>query len=89
MLKKDIRLGLDKVKAAIANGTALKSSGDAMEAELLKTEQKAIELRSVAGAYITMLSYFINKPLDENTIFEKPASLVASQQINRPELILL
>ena len=88
MLKKDIQLGLDKVKAAIANGTALKSSGDAMEAELLKTEQKAIELRSVAGAYITMLGYFINKPLDENTVFEKPVSLVVSQKINRPELIL-
>lgn len=88
MLKKDIQLGLDKVKAAIANGTALKSSGDAMEAELLKTEQKAIELRSIARAYITMLGYFINKPMDENAVFEKPASPVASQQINRPELIL-
>jgi outer membrane protein TolC len=88
MLKKDIQLGLNKVKAAIANGTALKSSGDAMEAELLKTEQKAIELSSIARAYISMLSYFINKPMDENSVFEKPASLVASQQINRPELIL-
>lgn len=88
MLKKDIRLGLDKVKAAIANGTALKSNGDVLEAELLKTEQKAIELRSVARAYTTMLSYFINKPLDENTNFEKPANLVASLQISRPELLL-
>jgi outer membrane protein TolC len=88
MLKKDIQLGLDKVKAAIANGTALKSSGDALTAELLKAEQKTIELSSVAGAYIAMLSYFINKPLDENTVFEKPASPVASTQINRPELIL-
>jgi outer membrane protein TolC len=88
MLKKDIQLGLEKVKAAITNGTALKSSGDALAAELLKSEQKAIELRSVASAYITMLGYFINKPLDENTVFEKPVSLAVSQTINRPELLL-
>lgn len=88
MLEKDIQLGLDKVKAAINNGTALKSSGDALAAELLKTEQKAIELKSVATAYITMLGYFINRPLDENTIFEKPASPAIAQNVNRPELLL-
>ena len=88
MLKKDIRLGLDKVKAAIANGTALKSSGDALEAEILKADQRAIELQSMSAAYISMLSYFINKPLDNDIVLERPASLVASQQINRPELIL-
>jgi len=88
MLKKDIRLGLDKVKASIANGTALKSSGDALEAELLKADQRAIEVQSLHHAYISMLSYFINKPLSENSVLVRPASPVAAQQINRPELIL-
>ncbi|MEP7373231.1 MAG: TolC family protein [Chitinophagaceae bacterium] len=88
MLKKDIRLGLDKVKAAITNGTALKSSGDALEAQLLETDQQAIELKSLSQAYNSMLGYFINKPLDENSVFERPENLTVTQQINRPELLL-
>jgi hypothetical protein len=76
------------VKAAIANGTALKSSGDALEAELLKSDQRAIELKSLSQAYISMLGYFINKPLDENSIFERPTNLIVTREINRPELTL-
>ncbi|MGZ8550179.1 MAG: TolC family protein, partial [Chitinophagaceae bacterium] len=44
LLKKDIQLGLTKINAAIANGTALKSSGDALQAELMKSNQRTIEL---------------------------------------------
>ena len=88
MLKKDIQLGLDKVKAAIANGTALKSSGDALEAQLLETDQRAIELRSLSQAYTSMLGYFINKPLNENSLLERPASPIVIRQIDRPELRL-
>ena len=88
MLKQNIQLGLDKIKAAIANGTALKSSGDALEAEILKADQRAIELKALSVAYINMLSYFINKLLDENSIFERPAALAAAKEINRPKLVL-
>ncbi len=88
ILKKDIQLGIDKVKAAIANGTALKSSADALQAELLKTDQRSIELKSANKAYRDMLGHFLNKTVHENTVLEKPARLVTSSSINRPELKL-
>jgi outer membrane protein TolC len=88
ILKKDIELGITKINAAIANGTALKSSADALQAELLKADQRSIELRSASQAYRDMLGHFINRPLDETVALEKPAKISASQMINRPELIL-
>ena len=88
ILKKDIQLGISKINAAIANGTALKSSGDALQAELLKADQRSIELRSANQAYRDMLSLFINRPLDENSVLEKPAKISLSQTINRPEIVL-
>lgn len=88
ILKKDIQLGLSKINAAIANGTALKSSADALQAELLKTDQRNIELRSVSQAYRDMLGLFINRSLDEHIVLEKPEKISASQTIKRPELTL-
>jgi len=88
ILKKDIQLGITKINAAIANGTALKSSGDALQAELLKTDQRSIELKSVNRAYRDMLGLFINRPMDENSLLEKPIKISAAQTINRPELTL-
>ncbi len=88
ILKKDIQLGITKINAAIANGTALKSSGDALQAELLKADQRAIELKSAARGYRDMLSLFINKALDEHVVLERPAKIIASPTINRPEILL-
>ena len=86
--KKDIRNGISKTNAAIANGTALKSSADVLQAELLKVDQHSIELKSTRKAYLEMLGQFINQSLDENTSFEKPAQISISQNISRPELLL-
>lgn len=84
--KKDIQNGIVKTNAAIANGTALKSSSDVLQAELLKVDQHNIELKATQHAYLEMLSQFINQSLDENTPFEKPAQISNSQNIKRPEL---
>lgn len=87
LLKRDIQAGLDKTKAAITNGTALKSSASLLEAELLKAEQRTIELQATRKAYLQMLGLFINQPLDEHTTLEKPAAPTAVPiEINRPEL---
>jgi outer membrane protein TolC len=84
--KKDIQNGIAKTNAEITNGTALKSSSDVLEAELLKVDQHSIELKATQHAYLEMLSQFINQSLDENTVFEKPAQISNSQNIRRPEL---
>jgi outer membrane protein TolC len=88
ILKKDIRLGITKTNAAITNGTALKSSADALQAELLKADQRSIELQATNQSYRDMLSLFINRPMDQSSVLEKPAKVSASQNINRPELVL-
>lgn len=88
LLKKDIQSGIDKTNAAIANGTALKSNADNLKAELLKADQRTIELKSSRKGYTDMLAIFIGKTIDENTKFTTPATQVIKPTINRPELKL-
>src|SRR5690606_19260177 len=88
ILKKDIRSGMNKNDVAIANGTALKSSADVLQAELLKADQRTIELKAIRKGYADMLSLFVNQPVDENTILEKPYVTSLTPEINRPELKL-
>lgn len=88
LLKQDINLGLKKTQAAIANGTAFKSSADVLRAELLNADQRTTELKAARRAYAEMLGLFINRPLDANVTVEKPKTLTLSSDINRPEIIL-
>ncbi len=88
LLKKDIQTGLNKTNAAIANGIALKSNADLLQAELLKANQRTIELKANRKGYANMLSLFIGQTVDENTLVERPAVLSLSENIKRPELLL-
>ena len=85
-LIKDLQLGLNKIQAAINNGTALKSNANVLKADLLKSTQRNIELMATRKAYTNMLSFFINKDLNEKTLLVKPQPTTISQEINRPEL---
>jgi len=88
LLKKDIQSGIEKTNVAIANGVALKSTVDNLKAELLKTEQRTIELKAIRKGYADMLALFIGNPIDENTVLEKPQRQMLTRTINRPELKL-
>lgn len=88
LLKKDIQNGIEKTNVAITNGVALKSTADNLKAELLKANQKTIELKATRKGYADMLALFIGKPIDENTILEKPHRQLFTNTINRPELRL-
>lgn len=90
LLRKDINASLTKTEAAIRYGTAFKSNGDLLRAELLKTEQRIIELKSSRGAYAAMLGHFLNQQLDINVRLVKPEVLPAIEdtEIKRPELSL-
>ncbi|TYR37231.1 TolC family protein [Sphingobacterium phlebotomi] len=89
ILKRDIRSGIDKNDVAIANGIALKTSSNVLQAELLKANQRTIELKATRKGYADMLSLFVNLPVDENTILEKPYTVSLATEIKRPELKLL
>jgi outer membrane protein TolC len=88
LAKNDIQLGLDKVDAQIANGTALRTNASVLKAESLKAGQQTIELKSNRKALIDMLELFVHKSIDENTVFNKPSEIISPVEINRPELSL-
>lgn len=88
LMKNDIQLGLNKVNAQIANGTALRSNADILKAELLKADQQTIGLQSNRKAFADMLGLFINRAVDSNTVFIKPPNIVTSSEVKRPELLM-
>jgi outer membrane protein TolC len=88
LLKKDIQSGIEKTNVAIANGVALKSTADNLKAELMKADQRTIELKATRKGYADMLALFIGNPIDENTVLEKPHRKMLTNTINRPELKL-
>lgn len=88
LLSRDLRSGLHKTQGAIANGTALKSSGQVLQVELLKASQRAAELRASRKAYTDMLALFLQRPLAANTPLLRPAAPALAPTISRPELQL-
>ncbi len=84
--KADIQTGIKKVQAAIANGTDFRSSLNKLEAQLLQTDQQAIELRASRKAYTDMLSVFINQAVTARTALVKPIAPLLTDTIIRPEL---
>jgi outer membrane protein TolC len=89
LIKKDIQSGIKKTDAQVQNGTAFKSNLNTLKAELLKTDQRLIELKAGRKGLLGTLGLFLNKSLDENIILEKPrVSAVSQTEITRPEIKL-
>ena len=88
LLQDEIERGIRQVRAAIEQGTALKSSVDALQAEQLKAQQQQIEFRANRKAYIEMLARMTGKPLNEATVFVTPQTIQHSFEVKRPELLL-
>ncbi len=90
LLQKDLERNISRAEAAVKNGTAFKMSVELLQAENLKATQRMIETQSMREAYMTMLGYFINQPLDENTTLTRPSVLTFDDQpvLARPELTL-
>ena len=88
LLKKDINLGIRKVQALIDNGTAFKSNANTLKAELLKADQRTIDLKASRKAYLEMLEMLTAQTLGDSAVLEKPANLAAGSGIHRPELRL-
>lgn len=88
LYKEDLTNRFKNMKVAVDNGTVLESSLDELEAEILKTDQNLIESKySLSGLYKT-LSFYINKPVNENTIMSLTpiGGNSAIVEISRPEL---
>jgi outer membrane protein TolC len=89
LVKNDLQTGIKKVEAQVNNGLVLRSNLNVLKAELLKADQRSIELRSSRNGMLQTLAVFINQSLDETTVLEKPSSpALADNSISRPELKL-
>ena len=87
--KENIQIGLNTVTAQLTNGTVFKSAVLVLEAQLLQTDQRVVELKSNKKALLQVLSLFIQQSISESVKLEKPivADLIDTT-INRPELKL-
>lgn len=90
LLQGDLEARIRKVAAGIQNGAVLKSNGDILEAELLKTHQKLIEVQASRKALLQTLGILINQDLEENTTLQTPVvgNPLQDQIFNRPEIRL-
>lgn len=90
LLKKDLQTSLRKTESGIRNGIAFKTGADIIRAEILKSDQRGIEINTTRSMYLDMLGYFINQPLTESTTLEipQPISPEPSNTIKRPEINL-
>jgi outer membrane protein TolC len=90
LIKQDIEIGIKKVEAQVQNGIAFKSNLNVLKAELLKTQQRMIELDASGKGMIETLELFMNMHLKSDVVLEKPVmqSNVSEIEINRPEIKL-
>jgi outer membrane protein TolC len=88
-VKDDLNSALKKTEAGLANGVAMRSAADVLQAELLRIDQRAIELEAAMRAYRDMLGVFIGQPLADNVVLAKPALESDHEiEVQRPELKL-
>jgi hypothetical protein len=66
LTKSDINEGIKKAEAQLKNGVIFRSNLDVLKAELVKNEQREIELKSVKQSFANAF-FFIKRNLDENT----------------------
>lgn len=85
--QKDIGDAIASVEAMAANGTTNEYDLNLLEVELLNARQKESEIKSLRSAYMKMLSFLINRRVDENTTLARPeSSEELKAEILRPEL---
>ncbi|WP_027376494.1 TolC family protein [Kaistella palustris] len=88
LTKSDITNGLKKAEAQLENGVIYRSNVDVLKAQLVNIDQKQLELESMKKSFLQMLSLFINKNLDVNTILLKPEKILIQDENKRAELKL-
>jgi outer membrane protein TolC len=89
LVSKDIQTGIDKVKPQVENGVSLRSNLQLLQAQLLQTQQRAIEIKSARKGLADAISLLINQPVSEITKLQLPAEFNnIDTTLNRPELKL-
>ena len=89
-LKIELNNQAEKIKAGQQFGTATQFQADILAAEIIKADQKRIEIISAREAAINMLNQIIGSEFNYQTQFETPVIGLAENDtiIQRPELAL-
>ena len=90
LVTKDLNIGFKRTEAQVNNGVAFRSNLNVLKAELLKNEQRAIEITSTRKGLTDVLGLFMGTLLPEDVHLEKPiiAEMPVGNTIQRPELNL-
>lgn len=83
-----LEANLRRVKSMVANGTAMKSDADMIEAQLLSVRQQLTEAANAADGYRALLEIYIAEPLNGRTLERPSAEVPSTAEPNRPELAL-
>lgn len=84
--KKELIAKKKTVKSGVENGVLLQSELEALEAELLKIEQKEIELESGRKSSIEVLNILMNSEIPDDAVLAVPhTNIDAEKSIQRPE----
>ncbi|OWY18962.1 TolC family protein [Sphingobacteriales bacterium UPWRP_1] len=93
LLKADLQTKIAKVTAGIENGVVLPSNLATLQAEMLKADQKTLELLWAKKASVQMLALLTNQNLTETTVFEQPDTTIPNYgnvpEFYRPELAVI
>lgn len=88
LIKSELEANIEKVEAAILNGTAIRNNADLLTAEVLNLNQRLTEMKSQRRALVEMLGFFINQEISHTATFQRPDNQSIDTKSNRPELKL-
>ena len=89
LIRDDLLSGSKKIEAQVNNGVAFKSNLNLLKAELLKIDQRVIELNATKTGLLDVLSLFTGENYSVSTSFTKPTvATLNDENILRPELNL-
>lgn len=89
LTRQNLESNRDIVLSMFNNGMSMQSEVDLIDVELLNLEQNMITQKSLRKTSLQLLSFFIHKQLDEDTILEIPQdTFISINDIVRPELSL-
>ncbi|MBC7849626.1 MAG: TolC family protein [Chitinophagaceae bacterium] len=89
VIRKDLNSAIKKVEAQVENGVAFRSNVSVLKAELLKTNQREIELQSGRRGLVDALAVFLNRSIAPDitlVVPDLPVTDTLSDLSSRPEL---
>lgn len=86
IVEKDLQAGLNRIKAQVSNGTAVKAAQASLEAELIRNQQRAIEISFSKQGLLDVLAVWIGDSTGVQYQLQKPVQEIVSEDISRPEL---